>query len=377
MPSGKILFITRNYPPLVGGMEMLSWKLTQHLPAGWSLLLAGPWGASASCPPALRVLEAPASPYPLFLAVTLIRAAAAARRYRVDYVVAGSGAVAPLARLAARAAGCGYAVLVHGLDLVIRSRLYRWCFLPSIRAADAVIANSRNTRRLAVNSGVPEARVHVLNPGVDPPPEGGADFRQEFGLGARPVILFLGRLVPRKGLVEFIEHALPAILERIPDAVFVIAGSEPRHALFHKAGVLQRIREAVARRGVAGHVLLTGALADAMADAALGTAEVCVLPLVETPGDVEGFGIVALEAAAHGTPTVAFRLGGVEDAIADGVSGYLVAPGDYAALAGRITGLIAGAGTAVVSADSCRAVAGRFTWDAYAQHLLQVLTRGA
>ena len=377
MASGKILFITRNYPPLVGGMERLSWKLTQHLPRGWSFLLAGPAGAGAYCPSAVKVLEAPVSPYPLFLAVILIRATIAARRYRVDYVVAGSGAVAPLARLAARAAGCGYAVLVHGLDLVIRNRLYRWLFLPAVRAADAVIANSRNTRRLALQTGVSGQRVHVVNPGVDAPGNGGADFRQEYGLGARPIILFLGRLVPRKGLVEFIEHALPAIVERVPDVVFVVAGSEPRRALFHRAGVLDGIRNAAARRGVTKQVLLAGALVDAMADAALGAADVFVLPLVATPGDVEGFGMVALEAAAHGTPTVAFRLGGVEDAVADGASGYLIEPGDYAALGTRIIELLNGAGEGAVSADSCREVANRFTWDAYARSLVQALTTGA
>lgn len=373
MASKTILFVTRNYPPLVGGMERLVWRLTRHVPGPWSYVLVGPRGAGPYSPSALKVLEAPVSPVPLFLVWALAESLFAARRYGVDYVIAGSGAVAPLARLAAKVSGCGYAVLVHGLDLVIDSRMYRRFFLPSIAAADVVIANSRNTRRLAVRCGVPEERTRVVLPGVEEPVHGDSDFRQIYGLGKRPVMLFLGRLIPRKGLVEFIERSLPAVLDRVPDAMFVIAGSEPGNALFHRAGLLAEIRDTASRLGVEGHVLITGSLTEERVAAAYRAADVFVFPLVETPGDVEGFGMVALEAAICGTPTVAFRVGGVADAVADGKSGYLHEPGDYAGFSDRVTALLTTVENPPVTAEECRAFARGFTWEKYAREVLQAL----
>lgn len=373
MASKTILLVTRNYPPLIGGMERLVWKFTRHISGPWSYVLVGPRGAGPYSPSALKVLEAPVSPVPLFLAWALAQSLFAARRYGVDYVIAASGAVAPLAELAAKASGCGYAVLVHGLDLVVDNGMYRRFFLPSVAAADVVIANSRNTRQLAVQCGVPEDRTRVVLPGVEEPVGGDTDFRKSYGLGERPVMLFLGRLIPRKGLVQFIERSLPAVLARVPDAVFVIAGSEPGNALFHRAGVVAGVRETTSRLGVEEHVLFTGNLSEEMAAAAFREADVFVFPLVETPGDVEGFGMVALEAAICGTPTVAFRVGGVADAVADGRSGYLHEPGDYAGLSDRITALLTTVGNPAVTAEECKAFARGFTWEKYAREVLQAL----
>ena len=85
-----------------------------------------------------------------------------------------------------------------------------------------------------------------------------------------------------------------------------------------------------------------------------------MFPLIDTPGDVEGFGMVAVEAAAHGTPTVAFDCGGVGDAVVDGENGLLVPAGDYAGFNDATLQLLQNS-----SRDRARQFAAQFSWENY------------
>src|SRR5690606_3589327 len=96
---------------------------------------------------------------------------------------------------------------------------------------------------------------------------------------------------------------------------------------------VESIQAQAEQTGVAGHLRFLGVITDAQLATAYEAADVHIFPVRYIPGDPEGFGMVAIEAAAHGTPTVAFATGGVIDAVASGQSGQLVPPGDYAALA--------------------------------------------
>jgi phosphatidylinositol alpha-1,6-mannosyltransferase len=101
-----------------------------------------------------------------------------------------------------------------------------------------------------------------------------------------------------------------------------------------------------------------------------------VFPVKDIPGDVEGFGMVALEAAAHGLPTVAFGAGGVPDAVADGVSGSLVPAGDYPQMAACIDRYLAG-DWGSVSPASCVAFAEDFAWPGYGERLRSLILGGS
>ena len=163
-------------------------------------------------------------------------------RFRPDIVLAGSGLVAPFAWAAARLASARMVVYVHGLDLIVPNRVYRWFWLPFIRRADLCIANSQHTARLAAAVGVPASRTIVIHPGVDLPrgaPAVAADFRARFGLGERPLLLSVGRLIARKGLLEFVENALPEIVREHPDVCLVVLGDETP-ALLHGSSVGSR-----------------------------------------------------------------------------------------------------------------------------------------
>lgn len=122
------------------------------------------------------------------------------------------------------------------------------------------------------------------------------------------------------------------------------------------------------------NVLLTGRLDDDQLDALYAAARLFVFPVKDIPGDVEGFGMVAREAAAHGLPCVAFNAGGVADAVADGRSGTLVSPGDYLNMASTIRAYLKGAVTGV-DADSCRRHAAGFAWPLYGEKLRALVRR--
>ena len=120
---------------------------------------------------------------------------------------------------------------------------------------------------------------------------------------------------------------------------------------------------------LAAHARLLGAVDDSALSDAYFAADAMVFPVLDLPGDVEGFGMVAVEAAAHGLPTVAFAVGGVPDAVADGESGWLVAPGDYLGIVQKSLGLLEAREQPQVWSERCRRHAERFAWAHFGQRL--------
>lgn len=339
----RVLIITRNFPPDRGGIQRLVHRMVLELAKEFTVAVIAPQGSAQVLPPAIATYEVPAMPLWRFFVATLTRSLAVARRFRPDVVLAGSGLAAPFVWLAAKLAGARMGIYVHGLDLIEDQPIYRWLWRPFIRRADICFVNSRNTARLAAAIGVAESRIAMVHPGVDmPSPELAAnDFRQRFAIGDGPILLSVGRLIERKGLLEFVENSLPAIVMKYPDVRLVVLGDETPDLLHgNSTGLGTRIRQRAAELGMANNIAFIGPQDDPTLAAAYRTATVHVFPVREVEGDVEGFGMVAVEAAAYALPTVAFNVGGVPDAVADGVSGYLAPAGDYSLLATRILDIV-------------------------------------
>ncbi len=152
---------------------------------------------------------------------------------------------------------------------------------------------------------------------------------------------------------------MPQIAAAHPDVLLLVVGDAPTQALHAQTQTPDSIRAAATAAGVAGNVTFLGKVSDAELDTAYRVASVHVFPVRAVPGDVEGFGMVAVEAAAHGLPTVAFATGGVVDAVAEGQSGRLVPPDNYAAFAGAVLQALAeGKGLRM----GCVAFARQFEW---------------
>ena len=174
-------------------------------------------------------------------------------------------------------------------------------------------------------------------------------------------MLFVGRIAPRKGLLGFMRNAFPEILRRCPDAMLVIAGDSPDESLAHRGDELANVVQEVEANDWRDRVRFLGKVDDAALSQCYAAVDCLLFPLVPVAGDVEGFGMVAIEAAAHGTPTVAFAEGGVGDAVRDGVSGQLVPSGDYGAMVEALLSVACGED----SAADCREHAMLFDWDVF------------
>lgn len=374
----RVLLVTRNLPPLRGGMERLNLHIALALLPTCAVSVCGPHGCAASLPlAAMDVVEVPHRPLPLFLLRALVGAVGLTWRRRPTLVLAGSGLTAPMAWLAARLTGARFVVYLHGLDLVAPSRAYRLLWLRVIRRADLALANSRNTRDIAVALGVPAANIEILHPGTelpDPDPSARQRFRERHGFSGGPLLLSVGRLTARKGLAEFVQRSLPTIVRAHPDVRFLVIGDDATDAVRVAHGSeRERILLAAQAAGVGESLRFMPPCDEDTLSGAYQSADVYVFPVREIAGDVEGFGMVAIEAAAHGLTTVGFRAGGVADAVVEGRSGTLVEPDDYEGMAAAIVdALRAGADDPGRSA-ACRAAAASFGWDVFGKRLRSLL----
>jgi len=351
-------------------MERLNWHLVDELAKRFDVEMVGPVGSARHSPAGVHAHESPLTPLWRFLLVAGWQVLRRSWNSKPRVVLAGSGLTAPLAWLAARLSGAQAMSYVHGLDISVPHPVYRALWWPVLRRMDRVIANSHATAASAKAIGVSAARIGVVHPGVQlpaPDPAARARFRAAHALGNEPVLLFVGRLTQRKGLREFVTEVLPRIYAVRPGVQLVILGDAPVNALYGGTQTPDSIQAAadVAGTGAQLHFLGTRIGRD-LADA-YSAADVHVFPVRHIPDDPEGFGMVAIEAAAHGLPTVAYATGGVTEAVANGVSGQLVEPGDSAGFAQAVLKQLA----APLPPAGVRAFAERFAWIHFGASLAQ------
>ena len=217
--------------------------------------------------------------------------------------------------------------------LIYHYRGVRPVMMPAVRRvlpgmSDFIITNAEANRRLFTDHGTSADHVRTIYNGFDWAPfderHDAAEVRAEWGVPAGvPVVGAVGRLHPVKGHRVLVQAA-PRIRERCPQAQIVIVGD----------GELRGELEAQARSlGVADVVRFLGFRRDVARQ--LAGMDVLVLPSIE-----EAIGRVLAEAHAVGLPAVASRVGGTGEIVRDGVSGYLVSPGDATALADRVVDLV-------------------------------------
>jgi phosphatidyl-myo-inositol dimannoside synthase len=215
--------------------------------------------------------------------------------------------------------GYKYDVFVHGLDVLrpMESWRRRWFLKAILNRANRVLAANKNIGKIVSNFAT-KATVQVIYPGPfitpDKFPASRAAARLALGLDERPVILSVGRLVQRKGHRDVIE-ALPAVVKQYPNCNYVIIGQGPE---------LEQISQMANAHGLAESVKMLGATTDDETAKWYAAADVFVLTPFATTNDIEGLGVVYLEAASFGCAIVASRSGGITEFVSDGDNGLLV-----------------------------------------------------
>jgi glycosyltransferase involved in cell wall biosynthesis len=318
-----ILFITRNYPPRVGGLETYSHQLIRQF--------------EKAC--RVHKITLGRSRWHLFwfLPFCLLKAVWLCRRHPIHCIHLCDGLLAPIGLMLKHATQAQLSVTVHGLDVTYGFPGYQCIISACLKRMDRIVCVSRSTLEACMQRGIQAWQCRVIPNGIDPeilqrpadhePLLENLQKRIGFSLAGKQILLTVGRLVPRKGITWFVQNVMP---QMPADRVYLIAGSGPEHS---------RIARIIRKLGLEGRVSLVGRVSDRLRNTLLARADICVMPNILTPGDVEGFGISAIEAGAAGVPVVASNLEGIRDAVIDGVTGYLVAEKDSAAFRNKILGM--------------------------------------
>ena len=337
----KILMLAWNFPPAQGGIEYVAKHLAAGLrAAGDSVrIIARHDPAGELEPDVARPLRPGLLRYLWF---AWRKSSAWLRVDSADLIVCPGIVTVPVAWLIGKRRGVPYAVLAHGTDVTHGGWIYRQVARFFFGHALGVACNSRSTAELVERGRFSAAPRQIIHPGVKledyptPAPEIRFAARRELKFDGRFVLLALGRLIRRKGILEFVERAMPDLVRQLPDVLLVVAGGDAADSLVHHEGMAGLIRRTVVRLGLDNHVRLLGSVSDAEVRKLHLAADVHVLPALRLENDVEGFGIVLLESALAETPVLATRVGGIPEAVAEHVSGLLVEPGDWAGMAAAI-----------------------------------------
>lgn len=231
-----------------------------------------------------------------------------------------------------------YIIYVYGADLLEyeKKSFLRKILMKIILKADRIIVISQFTKLKVLETGVSPEKVRIINPGIDL-----EDFEMEFDvqdfksslhLEGKKIVLTVARLVERKGH-DLVLEAMPQIIRDIPDAHYLILGKGPFKKNLEKMTVEKKLQD---------YVSFLGFVPDSEIPKYYSVCDVFVMVSreIKRRGDVEGFGIVFLEANALKKPIIAGRSGGIEDAVEDGVTGLLVDPEDVDEIAGSIIQLL-------------------------------------
>lgn len=350
----KILFISRAYPPVTGGIENQNYELSVWLPKITTIkTIANRRGKKF---------------LPLFLPWATLQALWLAPHY--DVILFGDGVLSIV----------GYIIkilypkkvvisVVHGLDLTFKSSLYQklWVgvFLPKL---DKLIAVGNETVRVGIDRGIAPKKITFIPNGVDTDKFFHHHTRQDLEkvldmpLSDKKILLTSGRLVKRKGVAWFIRNVLP----KLPESVhYVIAGDGSDR---------ENIAEAVKETSLASRVHALGFVSDETRNILLNTCDLFIQPNIHVDGDMEGFGISVIEAGSCEIPVIVSRLEGLQDAIQDNENGFLVEPENADAYVEKITELLAIENLRSTFGQKARQyIINHFHWNIIAKQYLDVI----
>ena len=366
------LIVTNDFPPRQGGIQSFIHELALRLDPGRLTVYAPRWEGDAAFD-AAQPFEVVRHPTSLMIGGPSVRRRAAelVRSRGAEAVIFGASAPLGLITPVLRKAGAKRAIAItHGHEA-------GWAALPAARQLLRRIGDETDVMtylgeyfRVRVAGALrpaAAARMGRLHPGVDagtfrPDQAARQAIRERHGLGDRPVVVCVSRLVARKGQ-DTLLRAWPAVIAKVPDAALLIVGRGPY------AKALHQLSE---RTGVPASVTFTGPVPQAELPAYYTAGDVFSMPCRTRRGglDVEGLGIVYLEASAAGLPVVGGDSGGAPDAILDGETGYVVGGGDVGALADRLVALLEDPAGARAMGEKGRAWVERdWNWDLVASRL--------
>lgn len=361
MRRRRVLIVTPDFPPAKGGIQNLTdgivSSLTRFQPTVVTLDHDDAESIDRHRNFVVRRAGGQGGRRDLAVARLNVRVAYTAMRERPDVVLSMHIVTSPVSTLLARSLGIPFVQYVHAKEIGVRPALARF----ALTRADRVIAVSRYTRELALGAGARADRIVIINPGVDV-------VRPVVTGGERPPagVLTVSRLDDRYKGHDVVMRAFPLVRAKVPQARWRIVGDGPLRPILEDRAVAV---------GLEGSVDFCGRVSDEVRDHEFERARVfCMVSRLPAAGFAgEGFGIVYLEANAHGLPVVAGAVGGATDAVVDGETGLLVDPQDHVAVAEALITLLRDPAMAERLGHAGAIRARKMSWDAASRRVEEEL----
>lgn len=341
----RIAFVSRAFPPTIGGIEKQNADLAEALSKHCSItLIANRLGKKF---------------LPLFLPYAFIRLLIIAKR--CDAIILGDAVLSPIGALAQALSKTPCFCIVHGLDISFDLRFYQWLVVNrALKKMKAIYTVGNATRELAIVKGLNPSSIKFIANGVNfeaKPPINCPDLAKKI---QKPFCLSLGRLVKRKGVTWFLDH----VASHLPNNIaYVIAGTGPE-----QAAIEQRLK-------LHPNVIFLGEVSEHQKTWLFQNSLCFVQPNIAIKNDIEGFGLVVLEACTQGTLVVASRIEGLQDAIKHEKNGYLVESGNAQAFIDTITQIYQLSHRQYQNTQDCfsRYTLGHYHWENIAKQYLDAI----
>jgi phosphatidylinositol alpha-1,6-mannosyltransferase len=377
--SMNILFVTDKFIPEHGGSQNVFGQIYRHLLDDEVTVVTRHWEGHAECDAAYphRVIRVRYPDIPKIRGPLLWRALAGAARQisteeRFDQIHLGQTVeTAPQGTSLACRLGIPSVVHTFAEDVTqyVRHPLWGPLMRRGVRNATVVTTISRFTQQRLTELGVASDRIVLLYPGVTAEnwqrTGNEVAIRKKLRLDGKRVLLTVSRLIPRKGHRTVLD-AMPNIIQKVPNAVYVIVGEGREES---------GLRTLTTKLGLDAHVRIVGSIPNGETVDFYHACDLFIMPSREMPnGDVEGFGLVFLEANACGKPVIGGNSGGTPDAIAHGESGFLVDPTSSEEVASRAIEVLTNPELGLrLGEQGRRRALTAFTWERSAQTLRQAM----
>ncbi|MFH0780248.1 MAG: glycosyltransferase family 4 protein [Parcubacteria group bacterium] len=376
----RTLLITLDFPPRTGGIANYWANLGRHFDAGDFIVLAPEYDNSLEFDVNQKYLiyrkelVAPQAWFwPKWLPM-IFEAAKIIRRDKIQKIIVThvlpAGTAAYLLKMILHVP---YIVSLHGLDVALSQSSWRkrWLTRQILNSAENIIANSDFTKKMILNLNLcAENKIIVVFPcpsvvGTKIPDNIKTRLIENYNLRDKKIILTVGRLIERKGQDKVIQ-SMSQILEREPNAIYVIVGN---------GDYLKYLQEQIVALKLEKNVFIFTDIADYELPVFYEMADVFAMPCRELEnGDVEGFGIVYLEANFYGKPVVAGNSGGAVDAVENNVNGLVVDPLSLNEIGGAVIKLLSDKKYAIEMGERGRQrVLDKFNWGEQAKKIMEIL----
>ena len=304
----RILILSRKYPPSTGGMQVYTKNFVRCMGNVYEVNKI--------------VLGKEQINLIWFLPYLLVKGSSLLMTKKYDLVWLCDGLLAPVGSIFKKLFRIKVGITVHGLDITYANKLYQAIVPGSIAALDSVVCVSRSTVAECIKRGIPEEKCTVITNGIEEK-EFESDLSKEellkglersFGksLSGKKILVTVGRLIKRKGVRWFAENVMP---ELDSDHVYLVAGEGPE-----KDNIIKTLED----KGLTDRVKVLGKISFDDLKLLYNSAHALVIPNQKMGDDTEGFGIVAIEAASCGLPAVANAIDGLQEAVLNGKTGWLI-----------------------------------------------------